>query len=619
MHIPVLQGIPSGLGVDAATCVGLYNGETCTAGCVAPFEGGPVNLTCNPLSGQLEGPVLECKEKVCEVAQLPSNYSTADCAAWSQILRPAEATRVRTGRLFSAHENGMFDFCPDLADGTFAGTLPSCERTPCMPGETCEITCALGFEGSASTYSCDMAGGFTGTPPSCSPKRCDVPAEFFGSVRYNTSCDGVRHGQSCMTKCNQGYSGLPTQQRCFNGIFSGVPPSCSGNPCSFEGFQLGKGVNASTCFGLVTRETCTLSCLRGHTIEGNDLVLTCQASGEFTATDAVCVPAQCGDLTLVSPFSSPSVDDSCYDGNVNKQFGEVCFAFCAPGYSLDSNATLLMCEEAPESSAGFKEMAGAATHDAEMSSGPTCTPKPCVRGIPNMRGTSSDCLGKRTGEACTISADLGFDLFGSPSLQCQVDGSFTQDLPTVSPAVCPTPNYESSVGSTCDNKTVGADCWAYCNPGFEGRPKPYQCRVNETAAAVQIEQMEDTINCTNISLGTETNDTNDTNVTGGRRLQTLDPCGIASVAQVGLDGIAYFHDCTGKVHDGVCIAHCAQGWNMTEPEPSIFVCKSGFLVGALLPTCIPLPCSYAFPDALGVRHDCLGVRSAETCQATCTE
>ncbi|OLQ13177.1 hypothetical protein AK812_SmicGene2829 [Symbiodinium microadriaticum] len=60
------DGIPSGLGVDAATCVGLYNGETCTAGCVAPFEGGPVNLTCNPLSGQLEGPVLECKEKICE-------------------------------------------------------------------------------------------------------------------------------------------------------------------------------------------------------------------------------------------------------------------------------------------------------------------------------------------------------------------------------------------------------------------------------------------------------------------------------------------------------------------------------------------------------------------------
>ena len=30
-----------------------------------------------------------------------------------------------------------------------------------------------------------------------------------------------------------------------------------------------------------------------------------------------------------------------------------------------------------------------------------------------------------------------------------------------------------------------------------------------------------------------------------------------------------------QVHDAVCIAHCAQGWNMTEPEPSIFVCKSG--------------------------------------------
>ena len=30
----------------------------------------------------------------------------------------------------------------------------------------------------------------------------------------------------------------------------------------------------------------------------------------------------------------------------------------------------------------------------------------CCTEIPNMRGTSSDCLGKRTGEACTISPGL---------------------------------------------------------------------------------------------------------------------------------------------------------------------------------------------------------------------
>ncbi|CAE7268516.1 Svep1, partial [Symbiodinium natans] len=346
-----------------------YNGETCTAGCVAPFEGGPVNLTCNPLSAQLEGPLLECKEKMCEVAQLPSNYSTAGCAErkvgeYCTVACPAGYTG----------QDALFE-CQ--ADGTFGGSLPACQRTPCMPGglpvlpglnvsscmylyagEACTVTCALGYEGTASTYQCDMAGDFAGTAPTCSPKSCDVPAEFFTSVRYNTTCAGVTHGQSCMTKCNQGYSGLPTQQQCFNGIFSGTTPTCAGNPCSFEGFALGKGVNASTCFGLVTQETCTLSCLRGHTIEGNSLTLTCQASGEFTATDAVCVPAQCGNISTVSPFDNASVADSCNEGGSFLQFGEVCFAFCEQGYSLDSNATLLQCEEAPMSSAGFMVLEG---------------------------------------------------------------------------------------------------------------------------------------------------------------------------------------------------------------------------------------------------------------------
>ncbi|CAJ1431513.1 unnamed protein product [Effrenium voratum] len=57
---------------------------------------------------------------------------------------------------------------------------------------------------------------------------------------------------------------------------------------------------------------------------------------------------------------------------------------------------------------------------------------------------------------------------------------------------------------------------------------------------------------------------------------------------------------------------------MTETAPSIFLCDNGFLVGAALPTCTPLPCSYSFPDGPGVEHNCDGVRSAETCTATCT-
>ena len=40
-------------------------------------------------------------------------------------------------------------------------------------------------------------------------------------------------------------------------------------------------------------------------------------------------------------------------------------------------------------------------------------------------------------------------------------------------------------------------------------------------------------------------------------------------------------------------------------------------MGASLPTCTPLPCTFALPNALGVTHDCQGKRTAETCSATC--
>ena len=65
------------------------------------------------------------------------------------------------------------------------------------------------------------------------------------------------------------------------------------------------------------------------------------------------------------------------------------------------------------------------------------------------------------------------------------------------------------------------------------------------------------------------------------------------------------------------MAHCALGWNMTETAPSIFLCDNGALVDASLPTCTPLPCTFALPNALGVTHDCDGNRTAETCSATC--
>ena len=54
------------------------------------------------------------------------------------------------------------------------------------------------------------------------------------------------------------------------------------------------------------------------------------------------------------------------------------------------------------------------------------------------------------------------------SFQRRDDGVLLQDLPTIEAAVCADPTFETGVGSTCENKTIGADCWAYCLSGYSG-------------------------------------------------------------------------------------------------------------------------------------------------------
>ena len=45
-----------------------------------------------------------------------------------------------------------------------------------------------------------------------------------------------------------------------------------------------------------------------------------------------------------------------------------------------------------------------------------------------------------------------------------------KDLPTLEPAVCADPGFGTGIVSTCENKTLDAICWAYCDgaAGYTG-------------------------------------------------------------------------------------------------------------------------------------------------------
>ncbi|CAE7509777.1 CSMD1, partial [Symbiodinium natans] len=155
---------------------------------------------------------------------------------------------------------------------------------------------------------------------------------------------------------------------------------------------------------------------------------------------------------------------------------------------------------------------------------------------------------------------------------CQASGFFSGTIPAVVPAVCPDPSFGDGVGSTCSNRSVGAECWAYCLKDYVGVARRYECHFNATVSAVEIQHTGEAIAC-------------EPNATTGRRLAATSACSPQSAEAAGLAQLQFTHSCASQQHDEVCLAHCSLGFTMTEETPAILVCDNGAFVGAALPTC----------------------------------
>ncbi|CAK9015392.1 EGF and pentraxin domain-containing protein 1 (CCP module-containing protein 22) (Polydom) (Selectin-like osteoblast-derived protein) (SEL-OB) (Serologically defined breast cancer antigen NY-BR-38) [Durusdinium trenchii] len=646
-------GLPLGVGIDASDCSGqVTSGDICTVRCSPGFDGMAQDYVCNPFTTMFHGEAMNCTRLI-----LNRDSSSWSVFAESEMLRGGFAPVgdfgfdveghpfsdsdgvIEDGKPRSSHtvktsswENTGYEPADSSfecrSDRLFYGNPPTCSRLPCdvatLPvalgldtsncqnlfvGNQCEVSCSAGYQAASNsvnpaTLQCHLNTSFTGTAPLCQPKECLVPSTWAQDPTFNTTCAGTTHGETCVAQCSQGYTGPSTQFLCDNGNLAGTPPTCTGIVCAFQGFELSVGLLASDCYQKTTGETCQMQCIRGYDLTG-DASSTCQADGSFTSISSACHPKTCSSLQSVTPFSTIDVVDTC---GQNSTFGEVCMSFCDTGFDMSGNATVLVCDEAPATSAGYIEYVPetAQTFPAEQSSGPTCAARNCTVGIPNVLGGTSDCAGKVTYETCTVEASLGYTLQAGESntLLCQAGGAFNQTAPTILPGTCADPSFDAGVGSSCQSQQIGSHCWAYCLSGWSGVSQRYNCEANVTANALLLQPDTTGIQCT---------------WTGRRLSRRLQAgCDSTSVSAAGLADAQYYQDCDGKANNEVCIAHCSFGWTMTEAAPSIYTCSSGSLTGASLPTCTPAPCTFDFPSGLGILHDCDGVRTQQTCTATCT-
>jgi len=168
-----------------------------------------------------------CKEN----AGLPEGFGTS-CSK-GEIKAPGDECIV----ICPAGSRGYDQVWKCGSDGVFKGRAPQCQPINCLrpqevlginasgcrelrPGNSCNVTCQLGFDGGWETLKCDDGGMVTPPKLQCEPKFCEVP-ETFTKKRLQHDCHRKAHGSSCWVRCGEGFEmeGRPTKLVCQDGRF----------------------------------------------------------------------------------------------------------------------------------------------------------------------------------------------------------------------------------------------------------------------------------------------------------------------------------------------------------------------------------------------------------------
>lgn len=627
--------MPLGIGVDPSDCIGKRQKEKCTAVCRAGFDGSTEIFRCNE-DAVLVGTAPVCVPKVCSLPQSAPGLNTSACV----------------GKIFgeTCVVSCIAGYWPATAvlvcqDGTFAGSAPVCSRILCdtstiptgigvnstgcqgllMPGESCSLGCRDGFEPSFSTMVCDGNGQLNGQLPECLRQECSVPDSFKAPSVMHDCGSSILHEATCTAQCPQGYASiLPQIYQCQAPQPLSAAPACEGQVCT-RNLPFGPGVQIISC---ALGGSCSPMCLRGFSPMPASLGITCNCGIDGALTGCAgfgCTRAKCGALVSAPGLDASSLSTTC-SGQV---FGQACLASCAEGYS--GLPEVLRCDMAPDTVA----TEGFVSKDGSTLVMPVCEGNPCTVNFPSRLGIGHSCSGKTTGQSCSTFTLPGFVALGGTSeLTCTSSGAFAGQVSGARRKPCPQPSFPDGTLHTCSATVFGGTCWAYCDVGYDGDPVQLQCiessdglnlvplaamapscsgrrLLTEDSDAAYLDRPSS--NESNLSSENHSNETNASEDTSNAAAPEL--CN-SSEAASGLQDPGVKHDCLGRTRGSLCIAECQDGFQLLG-NASIFSCGENLSFVGTPPKCEPMPCEYAWPDGLGVVHDCFNATTDSSCIASC--
>eukprot|EP00063_Salmo_salar_P087678 XP_014062513.1 PREDICTED: sushi, von Willebrand factor type A, EGF and pentraxin domain-containing protein 1-like isoform X2 [Salmo salar] len=357
------------------------------------------------------------------------------------------------------------------------GPTPRCDIITCDPpqdishgflngssfnfDDVVEYVCFDGYEVIGDpVLRCSAQGHWVGTVPECLPCLCTPPMLRYGVVLgRNHAC-----GDRVSFHCDEGYKILgPSAATCEKGgLWSPGVPVCGRGRCVAapptipHAVQQGGGAGAA--------DTVTYRCRPGYQMKGSYPHVTCGREGRWGEVRISCEPVSCGAPT---PVRHAQVVGEIFT------FGSQIQYRCDEGYELSSQSDSLSCQsEGTWSKQSIR-----------------CRPAPCP--LPANLPTHVMVTGEDltpVGGVVTLSCPTGFILQGPGLAECQLGGSWSPGLSSVSCGlvVCEKPPLLPHGITEGDSYSYGDIVLYTCLPGFEMKGDSVQtCQGDRTWSGAQ--------------------------------------------------------------------------------------------------------------------------------------
>ena len=254
-------------------------------------------------------------------------------------------------------------------------------------GDTCQPTCSTGYASPPTTsfpVICNADGSFV-AELACTANTCaNGPNVPLATLDY-TDCNTKSTGESCTVTCPLGYSPSAEQVlTCdslgkYSNVFSCTPNTCLSGPSK----NANGNIDYSTCSAQISGQVCAPSCLPGKGSITGSFTLSCDSNGGYDATGASClilcgtstVPCQEVDQCLTSVCQANSCgsekkqDSTACNDNIASTTNDVCVNGVCTGTPLCAN---VVCNA--ETGCAFSGVCNALTGVCEYTAKPNDTP-----------------------------------------------------------------------------------------------------------------------------------------------------------------------------------------------------------------------------------------------------